>query len=303
MGKLNLEPEVKSGFLVDKERKKIWNVELDMLEKVIDICERNDIKYFAAGGTLLGAVRHQGFIPWDDDIDLAMKREDYNKFLKIAEKEFKYPYFVQYYKTEKGYWRGHAQIRNSNTTAIIRNDDENDFNKGIFIDIFPIDNVPDDLEEREKFLKKMEKIKSIQIRLYHYKKGPNKLKNVIKLILSKLYCNFTNEQKNIEKFENVAHKYNDIKTKQSGTITFRTREFKYDNEWFDECIKLNFEYLKLKAPKQYDKLLTRQYGDYMKIPKNKNESVHGTVFFDTEKSYKEYEKDIDRIVERLKREM
>ena len=197
MGKLNLEPETKCDFYIDTNRKKVWQAELDILEKVIDVCDKNNIKYFLASGTLLGAVRHKGFIPWDDDIDLVMKREDYNRFLEIAEKSIKYPYFLQCYKTEKNYMRGHAQIRNSETTAIIRGDT------------------------------------------------------------------------------------------------------KFKNSWFEGEVEVDFEYLKLKAPRGYHEFLTSQYGDYMKLPENKNGSAHGSVFFDTEKSYKEYENRIEEIVKEL----
>ena len=133
--KLNLKEEEICNFIVSTKRKKIWQKELDILEKIIQICEKNNIQYSLSGGSLLGAVRHQGYIPWDDDIDIIMKRKEYNNFLNIAEKEFKYPYFIQYYKTEKNYIRGHAQIRNSETTAILEN--ENDcFNKEIFNEAF-----------------------------------------------------------------------------------------------------------------------------------------------------------------------
>ena len=148
--KFTLEEEVICNFTVTSQRKKIWEKELDILEKIIKICEENDIKYSLCGGSLLGAIRHKGFIPWDDDIDVCMKREDYSKFLTIAEKELSYPYFVQYSKTEKMYTRGHAQIRNSETTAILKVETtsygKNNYNKGIFVDIFPLDNVPDNRE-------------------------------------------------------------------------------------------------------------------------------------------------------------
>ena len=82
---MNLEEEVLCGFKVSSERKKVWQTELEMVKLFKNICEANNLKYFASGGTLIGAVRHNGFIPWDDDIDLMMPREDYEKFLDIAQ--------------------------------------------------------------------------------------------------------------------------------------------------------------------------------------------------------------------------
>ncbi|MDE7248566.1 MAG: LicD family protein, partial [Lachnospiraceae bacterium] len=95
---MNFEPsffkeEIRSDFLVDEKRKKIWAVELQILEKIDEVCRKHHITYYAHYGTLLGAVRHQGFIPWDDDLDIAMFRDDYEKFQKIAAEEFTEPYF------------------------------------------------------------------------------------------------------------------------------------------------------------------------------------------------------------------
>ena len=88
-----LNEEVRCGYTVTKQMKEVWAVELDMLEKLLSVCKKHDIKIFASGGTMLGAVRHQGFIPWDDDIDMMMFRDDYEKLCKVAQEEFEYPYF------------------------------------------------------------------------------------------------------------------------------------------------------------------------------------------------------------------
>ena len=153
-----LDEELKDGFLITKERKEIWQVELDLLNKLYEVCKKNNIKFYADAGTLLGAVRHKGFIPWDDDMDVAMFREDYEKLIGIAKKgEFEEPYFLQSAYTEKGYARGHAQLRNSNTTAIIKSEkDICKFNQGIFIDIFVLDGVSQDKEFLSKQKKKVE---------------------------------------------------------------------------------------------------------------------------------------------------
>lgn len=121
---------------------KLREVELDILSLFIRICEDNDLKYYASGGTLLGTIRHNGFIPWDDDIDIMMPFSDYKRFLCIAKKELKEPYFLQSYMTEIGYLPRYSRIRRSDTTGYTVNDEHYpSFNKGIFIDIFPYFNI------------------------------------------------------------------------------------------------------------------------------------------------------------------
>ncbi|MDE7384825.1 MAG: LicD family protein, partial [Anaeroplasmataceae bacterium] len=103
---MNLGEEVLCGFCVSELRKKVWSKQLEMVKIFIEICEKNNLKYFACGGTLIGAVRHNGYIPWDDDIDLMMPRKDYEDFLRIAPKYLDGKYFLQYNKTEKRYPNG-----------------------------------------------------------------------------------------------------------------------------------------------------------------------------------------------------
>lgn len=275
----NMDNEIICGYEVTNKRKKVWNVELDILNHIIEICKKNNINYSICGGSLLGAVRHHGFIPWDDDIDICMKREEYDRFINIATSELKFPYFVQYYKTEKLYTRGHAQIRNSNTTAILYNE-YNQYNKGIFVDVFPLDNIPDNKIQRFFYINKLvvyKKILNIQKKEKDYF-----IKKIIKNIL------FINQEKRLFRFEKVVRKYNKYNTKQCGAISFLPKEFKYENDWFDNYIDLSFEKIEVKSIKKYDELLTKEYGNYMEIPSNKNGSIHGSVFFDTEKNYKYY---------------
>ena len=266
------------GFKVTVERQKVWQIELEMLKLVDKICQKHNLHYSLVGGSLLGAVRHKGFIPWDDDIDLAMKRKDYEKFLKIAQKELPKQYFVQYCETEPLYDRGHAQIRNSETTAIINTDIVNSaaYNKGIWIDIFPLDAIPDNPLLRKIFVHRAI-TKKVLLR------GPTTSKP--KLAYQKIF----GKQRLINRFHKFVQKYDGKKTKQCGALEFRPNEFKYDSAWFDSYVELPFENMKAKALAGYKELLERQYGDYMAIPKNKNGTVHGGAFFDTGKSYKEYE--------------
>ena len=160
---MKLDAETRCGFYVSEQRKKVWQAELDMAKAALGICDKYGFKIFAIGGTLIGAVRHGGFIPWDDDIDLFMPRTDYEKFIVAAKTELSEPYFLQHYTTEKKYPNGHVQIRNSETTCFIKdsyNDLKSGKNCGVFIDIFPYDNIPDGKTERTKFWKKIKRLKN-----------------------------------------------------------------------------------------------------------------------------------------------
>ena len=95
-----LDEEVRDGYKVSHEMKKVWAVELDLLAEFQRVCKKHNIKYIASGGTMLGAVRHKGFIPWDDDIDLMMLREEYEKLCIVAPSEFKHPYYFQTDRTD-----------------------------------------------------------------------------------------------------------------------------------------------------------------------------------------------------------
>ena len=146
----NIQDTTIDGYHVSKRLRQLQMLELDLLKELLRVCDKHHLRIFADSGTLLGAVRHQGFIPWDDDIDMAMPRPDYDRLAEIASTEFKHPYFFQNTYTDPLHVRGHAQLRNSETTAILETEYNLDINQGIFIDIFPLDGVPDDEAQQEK---------------------------------------------------------------------------------------------------------------------------------------------------------
>ena len=149
--------EIRNDFLVTGERKKIWGIQLDLFFEFKRVCEKYNLKYFLFFGSLLGAVRHNGFIPWDDDIDLGMPREDYEKLLTHAD-AFNTPYFLQNHKTDKCFYYSHTKLRNSNTSCINRAFKHQPFNQGMDLDIHPIDNW-----SLEGGLEKFEEIKQLNI--------------------------------------------------------------------------------------------------------------------------------------------
>lgn len=127
---------------IDPRLRKLQLVELEILNEFVRICEAHSLQYYLVGGTLLGAVRHKGFIPWDDDIDVAMPREDYDSFAQIAPQELNSQYFYQSSETDPYYFLTYAKIRKNGTEVYEERFKNAKFHKGIFIDIFPLDFCP-----------------------------------------------------------------------------------------------------------------------------------------------------------------
>lgn len=283
--------ETRSGFYVDEKRKKIWAKELSILEEFDRVCKKHGLKYMAEYGTLLGAVRHKGFIPWDDDMDFVMFRDDYNKLWEIAGEEFKDPY--EYITTYNGHMLyAFGKLKDRRTTAI-----ENElfnlpahWNQGMFIDIFPLDDVPDGQPVKDNIL-------SIQKELWYLMYNPREMEILLSegrtFVLSRdmietfLKMDTRDVFREFELFctsnWGKSERINYIAYEMTGMAESRKKE------WYDEIIYLDFENIKLPCPAKYHEILTAQYGDYM-VPVQ-GASCHENIFFDPDKPYVSYLKD------------
>lgn len=295
-----LEEEVRNDYTVSSEMKKVWAVELDLLAELTRVCKEHDIEFWGAGGTMLGAARHSGFIPWDDDIDLMMTRENFNKLCSCAPTAFSEPYFFQTDETDPGSLRGHAQLRNSKTTGVLKSEycEQLPFNQGIFIDIFPLDQLPDDLQEREKFLKELRKCWIAMHRLAAWTGyAPRKSKKpflaaiqrgvvpIGRLLERTFHLNRLLERK----FEKLSRKYNRQHMKQVGLmpLPLTTDRFILNRADVESgTVYLDYEFLKLPVPVHYERLLDSQYGNWRHFVRNG--SLHGGTLFEPEIPYKEY---------------
>lgn len=284
------EEEVRNGFTITRKRKEIWAVELDMLIELDKACKALGIKYFLDSGTLLGAVRDGHFIPWDDDIDVVMLREDYDKFVAEGSKYFQHPLFLQNAYTEDGYFRMHSQIRNSETTAILPNEiGKVKFNQGIFMDVFVLDGIND------QTIKKQLRKKRIYRKIYNMQAVPeseNPIKQIIKGLVNGCTKKIYGGQKQLySRIENTFRGNDDSEyvdslmlTKKNGNI------YKLKREWYNECDSIMFEGMLFSAPYCYKDVLRIEYGDDWRTPKNVP-SVHGAegdTRFDTDRSYKAF---------------
>ena len=153
--------------------RKVQEVELEILNVVHRVCVENHLKYSLAYGTLIGAVRHQGFIPWDDDIDICMPREDYDKFLKIWSRYNFKDYILQNIETDEDFTQNFTKIRKNHTTFLQPKEEQYKYHKGFFIDIFPGDRVPD-----SKFKQKIQFV-NIAINLLYSRKFKSSSNNKI----------------------------------------------------------------------------------------------------------------------------
>lgn len=253
------------------EQKKIL---LEMLQYVDDVCRKNNLKYFLYAGTLLGAIRHKGFIPWDDDVDICMPMKDYKRLIKIMIEENKY--YVHSPYDDKNYYYFFTKITDKRTVLI---DDKfkKIENAGLFLDIFPIYNLPNSDIEINEFICKIKKLEKIYFRHYglqNYYDDTNTFKKIIKSIIyfpelffkSGIKANKYKILKLMEKYENQETKYiGSVVPPCSAKSVFR-------KEICESALNVEFEKHKFYAPIGYEEFLTNMYGDYM-TPPPENERI------------------------------
>ena len=284
----NMEEEIRCGFPVSIERKEIWACLLDLLSVVDGICKKYDILYYAIGGTLLGAVRHQGFIPWDDDIDIGMLRNDYNRFLEVAPKEITGKYFFQTTLTDTEYYKEWARIRNSETTGITDHYEMHNCNNGIYMDIFPLENYNDSLAGKIHMKTMMTLGRILTVKMHHNTRPRNSIKSHIIYGLSFL---FDLKKTHIlrERIETKhARKRSRYVIEDMHFESFSADQLTFEREDFDDIVYLPFEEGTIPAPAGYERMLTTEYGNYMEFPPIEERGLHHSIIFDPHTPYKEY---------------
>jgi len=248
------------------------SIQLDLLRKTADFCERNGIRYYLCGGTLIGAIRHQGYIPWDDDIDISMPRPDYDRFIRIFNQPDNY-YQVIEMSINKTYSLPFAKVHDTRTIV-----DELKYAKdqyGVYIDIFPIDGVG---EDKQVFnILKWRKILHTKKANYFQRTTRKKIINTLgKIIL----LPFSVHQI-LEKMDQEARKYPFGSTPRAGIIInpYGISEI-MDIHIFDKAIPKRFEDRDYMVPEGYDAWLRSIYGDYMQLPpENERHNPHVSIAY------------------------
>lgn len=286
-----LDEENRVGALVPSELKKIWAIELDLLDTFLNLCKNHDIHVQVFAGTLLGAVRHRGFIPWDDDIDICMDRENFEKLLQIPESEISYPYFLQTAFSDRRFFCPYARFRNSETTALIAGQTDRDYNCGIYIDVFVLDGLAQSKRAQRMQRLILELIQMVisvlppeapppktlvtksfrMLRPFFRIIGANRLFRLHKLVVSWF-------NKKVDRFSLITH---------GGVFTEKYWMYKND---LVETTMIPFENLSVPATANYDKVLSRIYGDYMTPPPESERGKwhEGLIFFDPNTPYKKH---------------
>ena len=261
----------------NKKMDEVKKVELEIMDYLDDFTKSHDLTYYIMYGTLLGAVRHNGFIPWDDDIDIAMMSDDYLKLLEL-DKEIDRKYYLQnVYNTDTCTYI-FTKIRKNHTTMVEKDMNYLPFKKGINIDIFPLFKYPKSKYQQFLFQKR---IRVASLFVNREVKGTNLKGKLLYLFLRLFTRKRANiiARKNIDKLLHFNKEF--IEYRMIATQSL-------DKDWFKK-IELPFEGRKYSAPKGYEGFLKMRYGDYMKLPPESERYGHGkgNIIIDLEKDYNE----------------
>lgn len=269
-----------------EELKKLQEYQKEMLKNIDEVCKKNNIKYYVTWGSALGAVRHGGFIPWDDDIDISMTWDNYKKFEKIAQKELDEKYFYQSRETDEFCFTVWNKVRINNTTSMEKHLKHIKCHWGICIDVFPMVGVPN-----SAFKKLIQRIQVLIYRVFSYERYLTNRRPTGNTLFKIAYGIFPRKFKDyiMKKSLKAITKYDMEKCDE--WVEFISGNFKdmtVKREFFGEGTKMKFEDLEVVIPEKYDEYLTRLYGDYMILPKEENRVGHSDAIIDFEKSYENY---------------
>lgn len=265
----------------------LQKVEFDMLEAVIRICDELHLRYFLVCGSALGAVKYNGFIPWDDDMDIGLLREDYDVFISKAQAMLPKHLFLQNHKTDPKYPNIFSKIRNSETTYIEKSVSGLDINHGVYIDVFPLDGYPRSEDEQKNLEKQKTMYKKVLSCVFRL---PRNTKAKIGMRLRRMRGYHRKTVQILDSYIDAISRY---ETKDSliicnhgnwqGKLEYAPRE-QYGNG-----VMVKFEGLDVRIPERYDEYLTQKYGDWRAdLPPEQQVGHHYADVIDLERPYTDY---------------
>jgi lipopolysaccharide cholinephosphotransferase len=258
---------------------------LIIADEIDRLCKKHNIRYSIIDGTLLGAVRHKGFIPWDDDMDVGIIRDDYEKFIAICENELDEKFGILNRKTDVDFPFNYTKITLKGTHIVESFARDNAAQSQIFVDVFPVDKIPKDKNTRIKLAKKV----SILKRILWMKKGYGKCirnesaKQRLKYDVCKVLFSFIPYNKAVQVYSKFINDYKDLPNEDCylGIYEFpETFNQECDSNTFDNLIQMDFEDRSYPAFAEYDKYLKTKYNDYMTLPPEKDRVNHGILEVD-----------------------
>lgn len=279
---------------MDTNLRKLQLAQLDILKLVDSICKRHSIPYSLYAGSLLGAVRHHGFIPWDDDLDICMARENYNRFLAVWNLEPHDGYLIQNKEIAPTFTQSFTKIRKENTTFLQSNSEIGKYHTGIFIDIFPLDRVPSGF-----FPRLLQRWHCLYYQLLTREFSPPKSSFFIRVFASMLLT-FTPANIRLSTRENLLKKITQYNENESLPViaieTVASLKAEYPANLVSEYVELPFEDNFFMCFKQWDICLTLKFGDYMQLPPEEERTwKHHPIIIDFEHNYEDLPEELRNV--------
>ncbi len=271
---------------MNEELRKLQDTELEILSEIDQFCRRNNIPYSLYAGTLLGAIRHKGFIPWDDDLDICMSRENYNRFLSFWNQEQPSGYVIQNKENTPTFTQSFSKIRKDHTTFLQYEWERNLYHTGIFVDIFPLDRFP-----KGKFKNLIFKFDCMKYQLYTREFVPGNANFVVKCI-STFFLKTSNHSNRVVKryqlLKRITRYDGNTENPVAAIETMSSLSRPFPSNMLDDYSEIEFEGKKFMCFSDWDEHLKCKFGSYMELPPESERTwTHHPIIIDFDKNYEE----------------